>query len=135
MTNHDVAQVDHSRSITGDDVFVGCGADPPLVFPVAVVPLVNRVATGPPRWMQVIHGGNVLNDVRGLRERPAAANREFDITLPFRIHVGPVTFTREWIVSLGRLAMLCMRQPARLRERVRAAGLRFAGTRVWAQRG
>ncbi|SFI55755.1 MULTISPECIES: glycosyltransferase [Microbacterium] len=96
-------------------------------------PLLNVI--GPPRWMQVIHGGNVLHDVRGLRERPAAANREFDITLPFRTHVGPVPFTREWIVSLGRLAVLCMRQPARLRERVRATGLRFAGTRVWAQRG
>lgn len=56
-------------------------------------PLLNII--GPPRWLQIVHGGNVLNEIRGLRERPGPANREFDVELPYRTSVGSLTLARE----------------------------------------
>lgn len=74
---------------------------------------------GPPGWLQVVHGGNVSNRVRGRRVSPAAHRPRFAVPLA--------------VAEPSRLELLQDRvlgAPARLtRDRVRA-GLRAAALRL-----
>lgn len=89
-------------------------------------PVLNVV--GPPRWMQVIHGSNVANSVRGLRARPARVAPDFDVDLPFATRVSPGRFVVEWLTSAGRLVRLWMRHPTFALVFARAQLLRLRGT-------
>ncbi len=83
---------------------------------------------GPPRWMQVIHGGNVANSVRGLRARPGRIAEDFDVDLPFASRISPGRFAVEWLTSAGRLLRLWTRHPTFAIVFVRGQMLRLRGT-------
>ena len=89
-------------------------------------PVLNVV--GPPRWMQVIHGSNVANSVRGLRARPDHVAPDFDVDLPFTARLGPGRFLGEWLASVGRLVRLWVRHPTFALVYWRAQRLRLKGT-------
>lgn len=87
-----------------------------------------RNVVGPVRWMQVIHGGNLANSVRGLRAHPRRIAPDFDVDLPFTTRVGPVRFATEWVASLGRLLRLWVRHPNLAVVYWRGQRLRAKGT-------
>ncbi len=89
-------------------------------------PVLNVV--GPVRWMQVIHGSNVANSVRGLPARPDRITPAFDIDLPFTGALSAARFVGEWIVGLGRLVRLWARHPTFALVYFRALRLRLRGT-------
>jgi hypothetical protein len=89
-------------------------------------PVLNVV--GPPRWMQVIHGSNVANSVRGLRARPEPFALDFDVDLPFDSQVPVPRFVAEWTASLARLLALWARHPTFALVYGRAQLLRLKGT-------
>ena len=91
-------------------------------------PVLNVV--GPPRWMQVIHGGNVANSVRGLRARAGPIVPDFDVDLPFDAEESAVRFVVAWLLSAGRLARLWFRHPTFAIVYWRAQLLRLRGTSV-----
>ncbi|GGM42660.1 glycosyltransferase [Microbacterium saperdae] len=88
---------------------------------------------GPPRWMQIIHGSNIANGVRGLRDRPESFEADFDFDLPFDRTVSPGRYRRERARSLADLLWLWALHPYYFREFLRARRLRRSGTRLLAQ--
>lgn len=97
-----------------------------------IAPVLNVV--GEPRWMQVVHGGNVANSVRGHRISPRGAGQAFDLDLPFRTHVSRGRLTMESGVSILRLLGLWARHPRLFLEQAEAVRLRLRGTTISAQR-
>lgn len=91
-----------------------------------VAPVLNVV--GPVRWMQVIHGGNLANSVRGLRAHPGPVAPAFDVDLPFGAHVSSGRFFIEWVMSAARLVRLWVRHPTFALVYWRAVLLRLRGT-------
>ncbi|NQX10248.1 hypothetical protein HQQ80_01265 [Microbacteriaceae bacterium VKM Ac-2855] len=85
---------------------------------------------GPPRWMQVIHGTNVANGVRGLRVRPEIFGAEFELDLPFDRTVSTSRYRRERVRSAFDLARLWVLHPYYFREYLHARRLRLAGTQL-----
>ncbi len=74
---------------------------------------------GPPGWLQVVHGGNVSNRVRGRRVSPARHRAAFAVELDLPEPTGRVLLTDRLV-----------RAPARMtRDRARA-GLRSSALRV-----
>jgi len=88
---------------------------------------------GPPRWMQVIHGSNLANGVRGVRVRPEAFEGDFDLDLPFDRSVSGARYWRERTRSIFDLARLWLLYPFYAREFLTARRLRRAGTQVLPQ--
>lgn len=91
-------------------------------------PVLNIV--GPPRWMQVIHGSNLANSVRGVRANPGPIAPDFDIDLPFTQHIPTWRFGLEYLVSVGRLLRLWTKHPTFALVYRRALALRLRGTTV-----
>lgn len=85
---------------------------------------------GPPRWMQIIHGSNLANGVRGLRARPEPFEADFDIDLPFNRSVSDARYRHERLRSILDLARFWALHPAYAREYRVARRLRRAGTQV-----
>ncbi|NQX29475.1 hypothetical protein HQQ81_19180 [Microbacteriaceae bacterium VKM Ac-2854] len=85
---------------------------------------------GPPRWMQIIHGSNVANGVRGLRVRPEPYQADFQFDLPFDRTVTDSRYRRERLRSLVDLARFWALYPYYAREFVYAQRLRRAGTQL-----
>ena len=90
---------------------------------------------GPPRWMQVIHGSNIANCVRGPRARPEPFEADFDLELPFDREVSARRYRQERARSVADLLWLWMLRPYYAREWVRARGLHRAGTQVLPKTG
>lgn len=88
---------------------------------------------GPPRWMQILHGSNLANSVRGLRARPEPYEADFPIDLPFERHVTTSQYLRQRTRSAFDLARLWLLHPYFAREFVRARRLRRAGTMILPQ--
>ena len=55
---------------------------------------IRRVVTEP-MWLEVLHGSNVSNDLRGERVDPSVVASRFDIPLGYRADVDPQTLRRE----------------------------------------
>lgn len=89
-------------------------------------PVCNVV--GPARWMQVVHGANVANSVRGLRARPGPIVPDFDVDLPIAEPSALPRIGIEWTVSLLRLLRLWLRHPTFSLVFWRAQLLRRRGT-------
>lgn len=95
-------------------------------------PVLNVV--GPPRWLQVIHGSNVDNNVRGTRIAPVVVAREFDIDLPYEVDVtGPTIFAQNLSARAG-LVRDWVRRPALIRQYMSGKVGALRGTRVWPQK-
>lgn len=90
---------------------------------------------GPPRWMQVIHGSNIANCVRGPRARPEALETDFDLDLPFDREVSARRYRQERARSVADLLWLWTLHPYYAREWVVARGLSRSGTRVLPRTG
>lgn len=97
-----------------------------------LAPVLNVV--GPPRWMQVVHGSNLANDIYGLRARPASVRGEFNLDLPYRDEVPGTTLAAETAVSAARMLRTWSREPFRIRQFATGKWLRMRGTRVLPQR-
>lgn len=89
-------------------------------------PVLNVV--GPVRWMQVIHGSNVANSVRGLLAYPNRIATEFDVDIAVITHIGVGRFVTEWTRSATRLIRLWIRHPTFALVYFRALALRVRGT-------
>ena len=89
---------------------------------------------GPPRWMQIIHGSNIANCVRGLRARPETFEGDFDLHLPFDRRVSTKRYLRERTRSVVDLLKLWALYPHFLREFAATRRLVWAGTRVLPRR-
>lgn len=89
---------------------------------------------GPPRWMQVIHGGNLANGIRGLRIAPTVVEAEFDLDLEYTHDVPAPRLHRERAVSVLRLALRWARQPYLIGEFFATRRLRAAGTSLQPRR-
>ncbi len=87
-----------------------------------------RNIVGPVRWMQVIHGSNVANSIRGLRAYPNRIATAFDVDIPFTTHIGFGQFATEWTRSATRLIRLWIRHPTFALVYFRALKLRVRGT-------
>lgn len=85
---------------------------------------------GPPRWMQIIHGSNIANGVRGLRVRPAAFEADFDMDLPFARTISERRYLRERIRSMFDLLNFWLHRPTYAREFFIAQRLKRAGTQI-----
>ena len=85
---------------------------------------------GPPRWMQIIHGTNIANGVRGLRARPEPFEADFQFDLPFDRRVDTSRYLRERVRSVFDLMRLWLLHPRYAGEFVVARRLRRAGTQV-----
>lgn len=79
---------------------------------------------GPPRWMQIIHGSNIANCVRGLRVRPESFEADFDLDLPFDRTVSAARYRRQRTRSMFDLIWFWMRYPSYWREFLVARGLK-----------
>lgn len=85
---------------------------------------------GPPRWMEVIHGTNLSNGVRGLRVRPEEFEADFDLDLPFDRSITGARYRRERVRSMLDRARLWLFYPRFAREYLHARRLRRAGTQL-----
>jgi hypothetical protein len=90
---------------------------------------------GPPRWMQIIHGSNIANCVRGPRARPETFEADFDLDLPFDREVSAGRYRRERARSIVDLLSLWALHPHYAREWAVARILRLSGTQVRRRQG
>lgn len=88
---------------------------------------------GPPRWMQIIHGVNLANSVRGLRVRPETYEADFQFDLPFDRTIGSGRYYRQRLRSAVDLLRLWLLYPMYAREFFATRRLRRAGTQVLPQ--
>ncbi|MDR6865890.1 hypothetical protein J2Y69_000475 [Microbacterium resistens] len=94
-------------------------------------PVLNVVTA--PRWMQVVHGSNLANSIRGLRADPRIVNEEFTLELPYTRDVRPLTLFRERQISRLWLLKLWIRYPYFADEAARTRRERRQGTAVLPQ--
>ncbi|MEV7604334.1 glycosyltransferase [Paenarthrobacter sp. NPDC089322] len=91
----------------------------------AHAPVLN-VRTKHPMWLQVIHGGNVLNEVVGLRTSAGAVAPHFSVqldvddSLPARIY--------DQILGTARILLRLLRKPSRLKDLAKTLVARRART-------
>ncbi|MWV30901.1 glycosyltransferase [Rathayibacter iranicus] len=83
-----------------------------------------------PLWLQVVHGSNLMNDIRGVRVHPRAAERSFDVALGFRRDVPPLRLVTERLVSMAALVLLWLRHPGLGRQAVVGRVEYLLGTRT-----
>ncbi|MGW9402489.1 glycosyltransferase [Arthrobacter sp. NPDC055585] len=81
-----------------------------------------REVPGPPGWLQVVHGGNVSNRVRGVRVSPAAHRQRFPGLLTGARPPGAAERVRELVLDTPRRAL-----GSGVRAAAKAVLLRAAG--------
>lgn len=86
-----------------------------------------RSVVSEPAWVQVIHGGNLLNSVRGPRVSPRLVQALVSMDLPYDDTHG-LRLLGQWIVSWGKLVVLWARRPWIARTYFAAWRLRARGT-------
>ena len=93
-------------------------------FEVAAHAPVDNVRTSHPMWLQVVHGGNVLTDIVGLRMPARSVAPWFGCDLPSAD--TPSDFARDFALGAARIAARLVRRPHRLLELGRAVAARAA---------
>jgi hypothetical protein len=93
-----------------------------------------RAVITSPMWVQVVHGGNLMNAVRGPRVHPRAAST-VEMDLPYRNSVGTVALLRERTASWARLLWLWARHPRQMKDYLSAKGVVAQGTQTLPARG
>jgi len=78
---------------------------------------IRNIRTSHPMWLQVVHGGNILNEVVGLRIPGTTISRHFECELSFQD--GFLDLSLGFLGGLGRIAIRFMRKPARVIEAVK----------------
>jgi len=87
-----------------------------------------REVMAPPMWLQVVHGSNIANEVRGMRVSPRQANARFDIDLDYAHRVSGVELAAGRLKQAGRGALRWLRHPRAALEWMRGATDRIRGT-------
>lgn len=95
-------------------------------------PVLNVV--GPPRWLQVIHGSNVDNNVRGTRVDPSIVAREFEIDLPYLLDVPARQVLAQNVLGRAGLVRDWVSRPALIRQYASGKVAAVRGTRIWPQK-
>lgn len=90
----------------------------------AYAPVLN-VRTAHPMWLQVIHGGNVLNEVVGLRASARSISPHFSVSLDVDDHL-PSRIV-DSVLGAWKILLRLLRKPARLRELTKTLVARKAG--------
>lgn len=86
-----------------------------------------REVQSPPMWLQIVHGGNIANGIRGVRTSPEALER-FAIDLGEPPRPGPFAAGRQHLDSqVGRLR-LWARHPRHFADWLHATADRLRGT-------
>lgn len=83
-----------------------------------------------PLWLQVVHGSNLMNDIRGVRVHPRAAEQSFAVSLGFRRDVPPLRLLAERLVSMAALVPLWLRHPSLGRQALAGWVASALGTRT-----
>lgn len=92
-----------------------------------------REVVAPPMWLQVVHGGNLANSIRGPRVAPSVVARRFEIELDHRRALSLPRLAREKLVQRGRLTRLRVTRPNLALEWLQARYNRLRGTHDKAQ--
>lgn len=93
---------------------------------LTVAPVREVITT--PMWMQIVHGSNLANDIRGRRVSPRRANELYDFDLPYRSKVPTPTLMRETTVQATRLIRMWVGRPFLPKQWVHATRDRIRGT-------
>lgn len=109
------------------------GAEPRTVFWCMSHPDSNSFApvlnvVGPVRWMQVVHGSNLANTIRGPVARPERIVDEFDHDLPFATSMSTTRFIRAWLAGTVAQARRWTTHPGFAVQYFRGLRLRLRGT-------
>jgi hypothetical protein len=86
---------------------------------------IRNVRTDHPMWLQVIHGGNVLNEVVGLRVNGHKVSPQFGCVLDLDDSV--IGLVRDTLAGVARIIWRLCRKPARLIELARTASAHPSG--------
>lgn len=90
---------------------------------------VRRIHTEP-MWLEVVHGTNLLNTIRGPRVSPAHLDERFEITLPYRRSVTRRTLWAEKARTQAQLTRRRVAQPRTGVAWLRSVGQRTRGSRT-----
>ena len=90
----------------------------------AYAPVLNA-RTAHPMWLQVIHGGNVLNEVVGLRTSARRIAPHFSVSLD--VDDRFVSRSVDRILGAWRILLRLLRKPSRLRDLAKTLVARKAG--------
>ena len=81
-------------------------------------------------WVQVIHGGNLLNLTAGARVSPRVVNERFDLELVYDRNVSGRKLLRQKAAHRARLVRLWVQHPGEVTKWVEARYWRLRGTHV-----
>lgn len=87
-----------------------------------------REVVAAPAWVQVIHGGNLMNSIRGARVSPTIAGRTVRMDLDYDTGTRGARLAGQWLTSWGGLLARWARHPSLARTYVEARGLERSGT-------
>lgn len=96
QSNHFVSLVE--RRVAARPVTVFADAHPKLRRHAPI----RRVMTEP-MWLEVVHGSNVSNSVRGLQTDPSVIAKHFDIHLTYRTDISPRELRHSQYLQAARL--------------------------------
>ncbi|NNG37896.1 hypothetical protein HJ588_01220 [Flexivirga sp. ID2601S] len=88
-----------------------------------------RVRT-PPMWLQIVHGSNIANSIRGPRISPDVIAERFTIDLGYDAHCRGIRLIPGRIRSFGQLGVTWLRNPTLVPWCAEAMIDRMHGTRV-----
>ncbi|HET8987605.1 MAG TPA: glycosyltransferase [Humibacillus sp.] len=89
-----------------------------------------REVCAPPMWIQVIHGGNLLNMTVGGRISPQVVNERFDLALVYDREVPLPMLVRQKVTHRVRLLGVWWRHPGEATKWAEAKFWRLRGTHV-----
>lgn len=91
---------------------------------------VREISTAP-IWLQVVHGGNLMNEIRGTRIAPESIAGNFEIDLPFGTRMDRLELAGRAAAQGVALLRLWRRRPVLLKQFVLGATYRIRGTRTY----
>ncbi len=89
-----------------------------------------REVSAPPMWVQVIHGGNLLNMTVGKRISPQVVNERFDLALVYDRDVPLLTLLRQKLAHRVHLMGVWWRHPGEATKWAESKYWRLRGTHV-----
>ena len=113
-------------------VFELVGADVPRTVFMDEHPVLGRhgpirdLRTGHPMWMQVVHGGNIANEVVGFRVHAKKIRPWYDIEIP--ADRSPVGLLVSQVESAARIGVRLIRKPSRMLALARSVGVKRGGS-------
>ncbi len=87
-----------------------------------------RDVVADPSWVQIIHGGNLVNSILGPRVSPRLVRETVEMDLDYDAQTRGIRLAAQWLVSWPRLAARWARHPGLARTYLEARRLRRRGT-------